>query len=83
MEVGDDEVLTLAEAAERLGVQRASLAKQARRGVLKARLAGNVYLITGRALKDYERDHLGKSGFASPDHPLHGKPRGGRPKRDA
>lgn len=82
MEIGDEEVITLSEAADLLGLQRGTLVRQARRGVLKARMSGSVYLVTGAEVKRYQKEHMGKRGFASPDHPLHDKPRGGRSKKD-
>ncbi len=81
MQIGDDEVLTLTQAAERLGVTRNTLAQQAKKGVLHATLAGKVYLVTASELERYRREVQGKTGFAAATHPYHGKrpPRKGEP----
>jgi excisionase family DNA binding protein len=73
MEVKEDEVLTLGQAAERLGVRRDTLAQQAKKGVLHATLAGSVYLVTATEVERYRREVRGKRGFAAASHPLHGK----------
>jgi excisionase family DNA binding protein len=85
MEVTEnDQVLTLAQAAELLGVTRATLAQQAKKGVLRATLAGSVYLVTAKEVERYRREIRGKTGFAAASHPLHGKRGGGgRRKKDA
>jgi excisionase family DNA binding protein len=63
MEIKDgDEVLTLSQAAERLGVQRGTLVRQARLGRLQARLAGSVYLVTAREVERYRKEISGKPG---------------------
>lgn len=78
MKIGDVEVLTLNEAAERLGVKRNTLVQQVRKGVLNATLSGHVYLVTAEEVERYKQDHRGHKGsFQNPDHPLHGKRGGG------
>lgn len=63
MEVKDgDEVLTLSQAAERLGVQRGTLVRQARLGRLNAMLTGSVYLVTAREVERYRKEIAGKPG---------------------
>jgi excisionase family DNA binding protein len=63
MEIRDgDEVLTLSQAAERLGLQRGTLVRQARRGRLHATLAGSVYLVTAREVERYRAEVAGKPG---------------------
>jgi excisionase family DNA binding protein len=73
MRVGDDEVLTLAQAAERLGLSAETLRLQVRAGKLRATRAGTLYLVTASEVERYRAEHKGRHGFASPDHPLHGK----------
>ena len=73
MKLGEHEVLTLSQAADRLGVSRKTLVAQAKKGVLRATLTGNVYLLTGTEIERYRDQHLGKHGFANPSHPMHGK----------
>lgn len=62
MQIGDEEVLTLAQAAERLGISYHTLRNQAIKGVLKARLMGKTYLVTASEVERYRREHLGKPG---------------------
>lgn len=62
MQIGDEEVLTLAQAAERLGISYHTLRNQAANGVLKARLLGKTYLVTSSEVERYRREHLGRPG---------------------
>ncbi len=57
MKTGDDEVLTLNEAAEMFGLSLRTLSASP------------------------ARETKGKSGFAAPSHPLHGKRGGGGPPK--
>lgn len=83
MQIGDEEVLTLKQAAERIGVSHKTLQLQAKSGVLKARLMGHTYLVTAAELAAYDERRKQVRGFARPDHPLHGKRGGGgRRKKD-
>ncbi len=83
MKVGEHEVMTLAQAADRLGLSRKTLVAQAKKNVLHATLTGNVYLVTAEEVERYRREHRGKHGFASEGHPFFGKRGGGgRPKKD-
>lgn len=78
MKIGDVEVLTLTEAAERLGVKRNTLVQQVQKGALDATLSGHVYLVTADEVERYRAEHRGHKGsFQNPDHPLHGKRGGG------
>lgn len=79
----DDELLSIKDAAERIGLKRNTLFKQIHRGAMKVSKADRGYVVTVGELRRYEREHKGKRGFASPDHPLYGKSRGSSPKRDA
>ncbi len=64
-------MLSLADAAARLGVAPATLRVQIGRGVLHAVLIGHSYIVEDAEVERYRRDHLGKYGYASPDHPRH------------
>lgn len=82
MEIGDEEVLSLKQAAERLGVRPETLAQQAKRGKLHATLVGHTYMVKGSDLAAYDVQRKQARGFAREDHPLHGKRGGGgRPKK--
>ncbi len=83
MQIGDEEVLSLQQAAQRLDISANTLAKQAKKGVLRATLIGRSYAVTASEVERYRKDHLGqRTGFHDPDHPMHGKRGGGgrRPK---
>jgi hypothetical protein len=62
MQIGDEEVLTLKQAEERIGVNHKTLHRQAKKGVLKAQLMGKTWLVTASELERYEREHKGKVG---------------------
>jgi len=81
MENGDDELLTLKQAAAEIGLSTSTLNVQIRRGVIKARKIGPAYVITRGELRRYEDERKGKSGFANPNHPLYGKRGGGGPPK--
>lgn len=55
-------LLPLREAAQRIGVSRTTLQKQARKGVLRAVLIGNQWLVTVEEIDRYAREHKGRSG---------------------
>jgi len=60
--------MTLNEMAAALGLKNAeSLRKAVRRGIIKTEL-----IVTVEEVERYRREHLGKRGFRSPDHPFHG-----------
>jgi excisionase family DNA binding protein len=67
--------MTLEEMARSLGLKNAeSLRRQVLRGVIRAERVGQrTYVITDEEVERYRREHLGKQGFASTSHPLHGK----------
>jgi len=73
MQIGDETVYTLTEAATRLGIKRGTLLTQVRRGLIQARLVGSVYLVTASEIARYDEQRKQARGFARPDHPLHGK----------
>lgn len=84
MQIGDEEVLSLKQAAERLGVRHETLAQQAKRGKLRATLVGHTYMVKASDLAAYDVERKQARGFARPDHPLHGKQGPGRRrKKDA
>jgi len=62
MQIGDDEVLTLKQAEERIGVSHKTLLLQAKKGVLKGRLMGKTWVVTATEVARYEREHKGKVG---------------------
>jgi excisionase family DNA binding protein len=77
MQIGDEEVLTLKQASERIGVSVTTQQQQAKKGVLRAHLMGKTWLVTATEIARYEREHKGRTGFAAESHPLHGKRGGG------
>lgn len=66
------DLLTLKQAAARLGLSVITLQQQARNGVLATRRIGRQYVVTPAALARYAAERQGKRGFASPAHPYHG-----------
>lgn len=58
-------MLTLAEAAEQLGIAPSTLRHQARTGRLKARLMGKTYVVTEREVSRYRATSLGRPGRPS------------------
>lgn len=66
--------MLLAEAARRYGIDRTTLFRQAKKGVLKAWQEGKTWLVTDVAMDDYMRDHAAAEG-------RRGRPR--KPKSDA
>ncbi len=84
MQIGDEEVLTLKQAGERIGVSPKTLHLQITKGVLAATLMGKTWLVTASELARYDEMRKQPRGFARPDHPLHGKRGGGgrRKKND-
>jgi excisionase family DNA binding protein len=69
MKIGDVEVFTLSEAAERYGIARKTLLTQIRRGIIDATMSGHNYLVTDTEMEKYVSERKGKPGTASPDHP--------------
>lgn len=75
-------MLTLKQAAARLGLSPETLRLQVRAGKMRATLAGKTYLVTASEVRRYDAFRKQPRGFARPDHPLHGKRGGGgRPKK--
>jgi len=77
-------VLTIPQAAARLGVTPDTLRQQVKRGLLNATRVGGTYLVTAREVARYDEFRKRPRGFAAPSHPLHGKQGPGhRRKKDA
>lgn len=55
-------LLTLAEAAVRLGLSPDTLRWQVRKGKLRATLVGKTYTVTEREVERYRAESLGKAG---------------------
>lgn len=55
-------MLTLSQAAGRLGLSSSSLRNQVYRGRLRAKLIGKTYVISERELERYRRESLGQPG---------------------
>lgn len=62
MKIGDTEVLTISQAAQRLGLDRTTLVRQAKKGKLRATMTGAFYLVTVEEVERYRRENLGKPG---------------------
>jgi excisionase family DNA binding protein len=77
MKIGREEVLTLAQAAEVIGLSPNTLRNQIKNGALHGWLVGKTYVVRPKDLETYRKKHKGKPGAASPDHPRTGnrKPR--------
>lgn len=83
MKIGDEVFYTVAEAAEHLGLSPRTIRAQIKNGALDGIMVGRSLIISERKVKEYDERRKGPRGFASPDHPLHGKRGGGgRPKKD-
>ncbi len=75
MKIGELEVLSLAEAAEVLGVTRRNLSNQAKRGRIKAMMLGDRYVVTAEELERYQKEQAGRPGRKSrTDSEAGGKP---------
>ena len=68
---------TVAEAATELGLDRSTILRQIKRGILPAKKLGHIWTIVRSELERYRETHLGKRGVTSPAHPLYGKRGGG------
>ncbi len=55
-------MLTLKEAAMRVGISHITLRLQAKKGVLRATLAGHQWMVTADEVERYRAEHLGKRG---------------------
>ena len=64
-----DDIITLAEAAEALGVAAVTLRAQAARGRIHARLVGKNWITTREEVERYRREHLGRVGRPLEDAP--------------
>ncbi len=82
MQIGDEIVYSLSEAAELLSLDRRTLYLQVRRGKLHATMSGREYRVLGSEVARYRAEVQGKHGFAAPSHPLHGKRGGGGRRKE-
>ena len=57
-----DDILTLVEAAELLGLSASTLRHQAQAGRLRARLVGKTWVTTRDEVERYRRENLGQAG---------------------
>lgn len=57
-----DDIITLADAAEDLGLGASTLRHQAQAGRLEARLLGKTWVTTRQEVERYRREHLGQVG---------------------
>lgn len=57
-----EDIVTLAEAAEALGIAPVTLRAQAAHGKLRARLIGKTWVTTKAEVERYRREHLGQVG---------------------
>lgn len=55
-------MLTLQQAAARLGLSPSTLRHQAQSGKLRATLMGKTYVVSEREVERYRREHMGKVG---------------------
>lgn len=55
-------MLTLAQAAERLGLSASTLRHQVHSGSLRARLIGKTYVVTEREVERYRAESMGRPG---------------------
>lgn len=70
---GDDRVLTLVEAGALIGRSPRTLYLQIRNGRLMGEKHGRDWLVRESEVRRYERETMGRHGFASTDHPFHGQ----------
>ena len=64
-----EDLMTLSEAAESLGVAHATLTKQARNGRLRATKVGSQYLVTKAEVERYREWSKGRPGRKSKGEP--------------
>lgn len=57
-----DDIISLAEAADELGIDPSGLRAQAAAGRLEAKLVGKTWITTRQEVERYRRDHLGQVG---------------------
>lgn len=57
-----DEILSLAEAAESLGIAQSTLRNQAVNGRIRAKLVGKTWITTRAEVERYRRENLGRIG---------------------
>ncbi len=55
-------ILTLAQAAEQLGLAPSTLRRQIHNGALRATLIGKTWTVSPREVQRYRTEHLGRKG---------------------
>jgi len=73
MKIGDEEVLTISQAAERIGVSINTLYSQIARERIRATKFGRQWMLTAVEVRRYIEEIQGRQGFAAETHPYHGK----------
>jgi excisionase family DNA binding protein len=73
MKIGDEEVLTINQAAERIDISPTTLRLQIQRGKIEAEKFGRQWVIRATEIARYAEETRGKHGFAAETHPYHGK----------
>jgi excisionase family DNA binding protein len=77
VKIGDVEVFSVTEAAERIGIAPGTLRVQIHNGAVKAEKIGGRYLVTAEEVERYRSENKGKHGVANPNHPYYGRRGGG------
>ncbi len=62
MQIGNDEVLSLQQAGQRIGRSPHTLRRAAERGTLQATKIGKTWLTTAREVDRYSHENMGKPG---------------------
>jgi len=65
MQIGEDEVLSLQQAGQRIGRSPHTLRRAAERGTLQATKIGKTWLTTAREVDRYARENMGRPGRKS------------------
>lgn len=62
MTTGGEELLTISQAAERLGLSRKTLWLQINRGTLHGQQIGHMWIVTASEVERYRRENKGRAG---------------------
>ncbi len=73
MKIGDEEVLTIKQAAERIGIHVNTLYSQIQRGKIQATRFGHQWMLTAAEVRRYIDEVKGKHGVAAVTHPFYGR----------
>ena len=84
MKIGNEEILTVKEAAAMIGINVTSLHDQLRKGKIHAERFGHQWFFRPEEVERYMNEVAGRGrrGFGNPSHPLHGRQGPGRGKKD-